>query len=79
MRTKTTWTFLLCLVGLAGVASANDSAAERASLTGLTKNSGDLLIAIITGYQNSSGAGAPGGRALIDDYEARHGGVDRPG
>lgn len=31
------------------------------SLTGLTKNAGDLLIAIIVAYQSSSGAGAPGG------------------
>lgn len=31
------------------------------SLSGLTKNSGDLLIAIIVAYQSSSGAGAPGG------------------
>ena len=30
-------------------------------LSGLTKNSGDLLIAIIVAYQSSSGAGAPGG------------------
>lgn len=31
------------------------------SLTGLTKNNGDLLIAIIVAYQSSAGAGAPGG------------------
>jgi hypothetical protein len=31
------------------------------SLSSLTKSSGDLLIAIIAAYQNSSGAGAPGG------------------
>jgi hypothetical protein len=30
-------------------------------LSGLTKNSGDLLIAIIVAYQSSSGQGAPGG------------------
>lgn len=30
-------------------------------LSGLTKNSGDLLLAIIAAYQSSSGAGAPGG------------------
>lgn len=30
-------------------------------LSGLTKNSGDLLIAIIVAYQSSSGAGAPSG------------------
>lgn len=30
-------------------------------LSGLTKNSGDLLIAIIVAYQSSTGAGAPGG------------------
>lgn len=30
-------------------------------LSGLTKNSGDLLVAIIAAYQSSSGAGAPGG------------------
>jgi hypothetical protein len=30
-------------------------------LSGLTKNSGDLLIAIIVAYQSSSGAGAPAG------------------
>lgn len=31
------------------------------SLTGLTKNAGDLIIAIIVAYQSSAGAGAPGG------------------
>lgn len=31
------------------------------SLSSLTKNSGDLLIALICAYQSSAGAGAPGG------------------
>ena len=31
------------------------------SLSSLTKNAGDVLIAIIVAYQSSSGAGAPGG------------------
>jgi hypothetical protein len=31
------------------------------NLSGLTKSSGDLLIAIVVAYQSSSGAGAPGG------------------
>jgi len=31
------------------------------NLSSLTKNSGDLLIALICAYQSSSGAGAPGG------------------
>lgn len=31
------------------------------NLSSLTKNAGDLLIAIIVAYQSSSGAGAPGG------------------
>jgi hypothetical protein len=45
------------------VGTQADATATRTfpSLTGLTKNSGDLLLAIIVAYQNSSGAGAPGG------------------
>lgn len=44
-----------------GTQTGNSGTRTFPSLTGLTKNSGDLLIAIIVAYQNSSGAGAPGG------------------
>lgn len=51
-------------VGAGRVLSTNiDGTGTRTfpDLSGLTKNSGDLLIAIIVAYQSSSGAGAPGG------------------
>ena len=44
-----------------GVQTGTSGTRTFPSLTGLTKNAGDLLIAIIACYQNSSGAGAPGG------------------
>lgn len=52
-------------VAASRVLTANISGAGTArtfpDLNGLTKNSGDLLIAIIVAYQSSSGSGAPGG------------------
>ena len=66
MRTKTTWTFLLCLVGLAGAASANDSAAERASLTGLTRVS--VVVEDLSAVAGKSGLT---GAALQSDVERR--------
>lgn len=44
-----------------GVQTGTSGTRTFPSLTGLTKSAGDLLIAIIACYQNSSGAGAPGG------------------
>ena len=44
-----------------GVQTGTSGTRTFPSLTGLTKNAGDMLIAIIACYQNSSGAGAPGG------------------
>jgi len=66
MRTKTTWTFLLCLVGLAGVASANDSAAERASLTGLTR-----VSVVVEDLSAVAGKNGLTGAALQSDVERR--------
>ena len=66
MRTKTAWTFLLCLVGLAGVASANDSAAERASLTGLTRVS--VVVEDLSAAASKSGLT---GAALQSEVERR--------
>jgi hypothetical protein len=66
MRTMITWTFLLCLAGLATVASANDSAAERASLTGLTS-----LSVVIEDLSAVAGKSGLIGATLQSDVERR--------
>ena len=46
---------------LTGVQANGTSPRTFPDLSSLTKNSGDLLLAIIAAYQSSAGAGAPGG------------------
>jgi hypothetical protein len=66
MRIQIGWATALCLVGVAAVASANDSAAERASLTGLTS-----LSVVVEDLAAVAGKSGLTGAALQADVERR--------
>jgi len=66
MRKRITWTSMMCVIGFATTVLANDSAAERASLAGLTSLS--VVVEDLAAVAGKSGLTAT---ALQADVERR--------
>jgi hypothetical protein len=66
MRMRITWALAVSLIGLASMASANDSEAERASLTGLTN-----LSVVVEDLSAVAGKSGLVGATLQADVERR--------